>query len=89
MHACMLFATVNITAGEVSDNLVAFNRVVATGPETPAIVLNVVYRGAGPMPDEILYDNTVIFNDLRGSTNPIVIDPPELEQANTILWNRQ
>lgn len=83
-----LHVRVDITAGEVTNNRVLFNKVVVTGPETAAIEFWALYFGEGPMPGEVLYDNVVMFNDLRGSTSPLVFNPPELEQANTIAWNR-
>lgn len=82
-----LHVRVNITAGEVSNNKVMFNKLFVTGPETSAIEFWVHYFGEGPMPCEVVHDNMVMFNDLRGSTNPIVFTPPELEEANTILFN--
>lgn len=87
-QAIWLHVRVNITAREVSDNKVAHNKVVITGPETSAIELSVRYLGEGPMPSELLHDNIIMSNDLRGSTNPFVFDPPELEQFNTISRNR-
>jgi len=82
-------STVNIDVGEVSNNKVAFNDILVTGPGTSAISLQVEYLTEGPTPGEILYGNVVMFNDLRGSSNPIAFDPPELEQANRVLKNPQ
>lgn len=82
-----LHVRVNITAGEVSNNKVMFNKLLVTGPETSAIEFWVHYFGEGPTPCEVVHDNIVMLNDLRGSTNPFVFLPPELEEANTVLFN--
>lgn len=78
-------------AGEVKFNKVTHNK-VETIDRSPnqlaaAIALFFLDAGSGKDPTNLLRDNTVSFNDLRGSTIELFFFPPNLEGCNTIFGN--
>lgn len=85
--------TYGLSVSEIKNNKVICNKVLITGPDSSAIDLTVSGLSNPPTPDEIniaknlIHDNLIRLNDLRGSDNPISINPPELEEVNDISNN--
>ena len=78
----------------VSNNKIVHNKVKITGEDSWAIGLHVIGLSAYPPPEEevehaieLLKDNYVGFNDLRGSDDFVDCLPVELETVNTISRN--
>ncbi len=78
-------------AGEVKFNEVAHNKVEAIDRSSnqlaTAIALYFADAGSGKDPTNLLCDNTVSFNDFRGSTIELFFSPLNLEGCNAIFRN--
>jgi len=91
----ILISRSSITGLTACYNKIVSNKITLIGPDVVAIKLTVPGISEEPTPEEIanaqsvFHDNTIQKNDLRESTNPFSITPPELEEVNTISKNHQ
>lgn len=72
------------------ENKIIFNRIRITGSDTAAIRLYAQdWQGDIEYAKSLVCDNEIRLNNLLGSTNAFLIEPPELHEVNTISLNHQ